>query len=563
MQPAKPLEMQPPQTQTAMPNKESPAPKVSGRRQCSYRHRRLREIMAILSRHEITKGITPVKLRAIIEDLGPTFVKLGQILSMRQDILPKSYCDELEKLRTDVKPLPFATIVSEIEHAYGERAKVLFASIDHTPLGSASIAQVHRAVMRDGTEVAIKVQRPDAYETMAIDMAILERLTGLIQRFSPTGDVIDFKAVLAEIWNTAKQEMDFLIEAQNAEHFAADNAGIAYVGSPKIFHHFTTSRVLMMSDVKGIAIDDIAALTEQGYDLKEIAEKLAENYIKQVIDDAFFHADPHPGNIRIHEGKIIWIDLGMMGTLSRRDCDLFRDAIAAVGTKDVDGFKTMLLNLGEHSQPINHSRLYADLADLMDEYGNINIGEMNLSELMQKALQIAAYHHIAMPRSVTMLARSVMTMEGVIAMLDPDISIIEVMARHVAQKSPLNVDYRQITRHLLHNSAAAGKSALDIPVYLADLLKSTLKGQSKVNLELIGSEEPLKKVERMVNRLVTAIITAALLIGSSFIATTRMKPTFMGIPLLGFIGFFAAIILGSTTLISIYRSQRKRKKRRF
>ncbi len=536
-----------------MPNKASAIRPVSGLRQRSYRHRRLREIMAILARHEITKGMSPKKLRAIIEDLGPTFVKLGQILSMRQDILPKSYCDELEKLRTDVKPLPFATIVSEIEQAYGERAKVLFASIDHTPLGSASIAQVHRAVMRDGTEVAIKVQRPDAYETMAIDMAILERLTGLIQRFSPTGDVIDFKAVLAEIWNTAKQEMDFLIEAQNAEHFAADNAGIAYVGSPKIFHHFTTAKVLMMSDVKGIAIDDMAALTGQGYDLKEIAEKLAENYIKQVIDDAFFHADPH---IRIHEGKIIWIDLGMMGTLSRRDCDLFRDAIAAVGTKDVDAFKTMLLNLGEHSQPINHSRLYADLADLMDEYGSVNIGEINLSELMQKSLQIAAYHHIAMPRSVTMLARSVMTMEGVIAMLDPDI-------RHVAQKPPLNADYRQIARHWLHASAAAGKSALNIPVYLADLLKSTLKGQSKVNLELIGSEEPLKKVERMVNRLVTAIITAALLIGSSFIATTRMQPTFMGIPLLGFIGFFVAIILGSTTLISIYRSQRKRKKRRF
>lgn len=563
MRPAKPPEKRPLPTQTAMPNKASAIRPVSGPRQRSYRHRRLREIMAILARHEITKGMSPKKLRAIIEDLGPTFVKLGQILSMRQDILPKSYCDELEKLRTDVKPLPFATIVSEIEQAYGERAKVLFASIDHTPLGSASIAQVHRAVMRDGTEVAIKVQRPDAYETMAIDMAILERLTGLIQRFSPTGDVIDFKAVLAEIWNTAKQEMDFLIEAQNAEHFAADNAGIAYVGSPKIFHHFTTSKVLMMSDVKGIAIDDMAALTEQGYDLKEIAEKLAENYIKQVIDDAFFHADPHPGNIRIHEGKIIWIDLGMMGTLSRRDCDLFRDAIAAVGTKDVDAFKTMLLNLGEHSQPINHSRLYADLADLMDEYGSVNIGEMNLSELMQKSLQIAAYHHIAMPRSVTMLARSVMTMEGVIAMLDPDISIVEVMARHVAQKSPLNADYRQMARHWLHDSAAAGKSALDIPVYLADLLKSTLKGQSKVNLELIGSEEPLKKVERMVNRLVTAIITAALLIGSSFIATTRMQPTFMGIPLLGFIGFFVAIILGSTTLISIYRSQRKRKKRRF
>lgn len=527
-----------------------------------YRHRRMREIMSILSKHEITKGLTPEKLRDIIEDLGPTFVKLGQILSMRRDIFPEEYCLELEKLRTDVRPLPFVTIQREIEREYNTSIHNVFKSIDPTPLGSASIAQVHYGVLLDGSEVVVKVQRPNVYETMAIDMSILDRATKLIQMSGAVGNAIDFKVVLDETWVTARQEMDFLIEARNAERFASNNQDIVYISSPKIYHQYTTSRVLMMEYVDGIDINRIDDLKEAGYDMKEISVKLAENYIKQVIDDAFFHADPHPGNIRIRNGQIVWIDLGMMGTLTKRDCEIFRDAITAVGTKNVDKLETDLLMISKVNGRVNHARLYADLDDFLKEYGTVNISEINLALILQDLLKIANDHHLTMPKGVTMFMRSVMTMEGVLTMIDPDTNIVEIMYNHVTRSARENLNLKEELTNLGLEGYSAGKKALEIPKYTVDLLKSILRGQSKFNLDITGSKEPLRSLDRMVNRLVAAMIIAALVIGSSFIATTNMNPKILGIPFLGFFGFLAAVTLSFIILINVYINDRKNKKDR-
>lgn len=526
-----------------------------------YRRKRVREILGILSKHKIKEGITPEKLRAIVEELGPVFVKIGQILSMRQDVLPEAYCRELAKLRTDVMPLPFKTIAGVLEDAYNQPLRKIFAHIDHEPLGSASIAQVHKAILLDGTPVVVKVQRPGIDETMRIDLSILSQLTSLIQRTGITGDVIDFKMVLSEVAATARQEMDFMNEGHNAEVFMHNNRDIRYVDSPKIFKHYTTSKVLMMSYMDGVDIDETERLKEAGYDLGEIALKLEENYIKQIVDDAFFQADPHPGNIRIHDGKIVWIDLGMMGTLSRRDCELFREAIAAVAKKDIRAIKTVVLNLGDHDGPIDHPRLYGDLSDLMDEYGSVDIGDMSLSDFLQDLLHICNQNHIQMPRGITMLVRGVMTLETVVARLDPHASIVSVMQQHVIKPSIENIDLKTTAEKLSRGLLSAGTHSLKLPESLLNLSETTLKGQSKINLEIVGSEAPIKKITKMVNRLVLAIITAALLLSSSFLATTAMTPRILGIPALAFVGYLGALVLGGGTLYSVYRSWRKKRKR--
>ena len=527
-----------------------------------YRRRRVREILGILSKYNIREGITPEKFRAIVEELGPVFVKVGQILSMRQDVLPEAYCQELAKLRTDVAPLPFKTIADVLESAYHQPLRRIFARIDHEPLGSASIAQVHRAVLLDGTPVVVKVQRPGVQETMKIDLSILNQLTTLLQRTGVTGDVIDFKMVLSEVAATARQEMDFMNEGHNAEIFAHNNSDIRYVDCPTIFKHYTTSNVLMMSYMGGIDIDETDRLVEEGYDLQEIAVKLVDNYIKQIVDDAFFQADPHPGNIRIHDGKIGWIDLGMMGTLSRRDCELFREAISAVAAKNISAIKTVVLSLGDHTGKIDHTRLYADLSDLMDEYGSVNIGEMSLSEFLQDLLHICNVNHIQMPQGVTMLVRGVMTIESVVAKLDPSASIVSVMQQHILEPSLQDLDLRVTAKKLTRSLISAGTHTLDLPENLNNLSKEALKGHSKFNLEIVGSEEPIKQLGKMVNRLVLAVITAALLLASSFLAITDMKPQILGIPALAFFGYLGALILGGGTLYSVYRSWRKKKKRR-
>ena len=521
------------------------------------RHR-LREIMVILAKNDITHGVTPEKIRRIIEELGPTFVKLGQVLSMRQDILPAEYCAELRKLQTEVSPMDFAEVARVIEEEYGKPMAEVFTSIDERPLGSASIAQVHRAVLKDGSEVVVKVQRPGIKETMARDIALLDRAATLLKIAGGTGNAVDFRMIFDEMWFTAQQEMDFLIEAHNADEFWEHNLDIAYVTSPKIDHKHTTARVLVMEYIDGFGITDTQALTAGGYDVQEIAEKLAENYIKQVVDDGFFHADPHPGNIRIRDGKIAWIDLGMMGVLSNRDKDLFRQAVEAIATRDIEEMKNVLLALGVHPAKINHARLYADIDDLFANYGAMDLSEMDIGEMMEALLTLANTHQISMPKGVTMLSRGVITMEGVLTKLSPGTNMIQIMANHMKTERLAQLDPEEMLKALGKDVYKAGRSTLGIPGQLFDLLKMTVKGQTKVNLELTGSEEPLATIDQMINKLVTCIITAALLIGSSFISTTDMTPKILGIPALGVLGYLVALFLSGTLIYSIHSSKKNR-----
>ena len=281
--------------------------------------RRFREMVSVLRRRKLLQGITPVKIREILEDLGPTFVKLGQIMSMRPDFLPQDYCDELMKLQASVTPLPFATVREILEKEYRCHWDQIFLSIDEEALGSASIAQVHRAVLKNGDRVVIKVQRPGIYDIMSKDIVLLKRAAALLQVVSNTRDVIDFAMILDEMWTIAKQEMDFLIEASHMDEFRHLNAGEEFIACPRVNHRLTTPRVLVMEYIDGIRFDDFPALEAKGFDRDQLGRRLGENYVRQIVEDGYFHADPHPGNIWIQDGKIVWLDLGMMGRLSRGD----------------------------------------------------------------------------------------------------------------------------------------------------------------------------------------------------------------------------------------------------
>ena len=514
---------------------------------------RLREIMAVLARHGIVKGLTPEKLRLIVEDLGPTFVKLGQIMSMRQDMLPAAYCRELTKLRAEVSPMPFDEVRAVVEEEYGRPMEAVFAEFQQEPLGSASIAQAHAAVLDGGERVVVKVQRRGVRETMSRDIVLLRKAARLLRLTAQAGSAVDFPMMLDEMWAVAQQEMDFLIEARHAQEFRRNNRDVAYVTCPAVYPAVTTSRVLVMEYIDGLPVDDNARLREEGYDPSEIGVKLAENYVKQIIEDAFFQADPHPGNLRIRGGKIVWLDLGMMGRLSERDKSLIKKAMAAVAEHDVSTLKDVLLTLGVHSGRINHARLYADIDDLLTQYGSMSLGAMDLGRMMEELLTLAGEHGISMPPGITMLSRGVLTMQGVLASLDPEINIVEIMANHLSgsllQDFDLAKELREGGKSLLYS----GRKTVDIPGQMSDLLKMAIKGQTKMNLEITGSEEPMEALNRMTNKVVLCIIDAALFIGSSLICTTDMKPRFLGIPALGALGYLAAIILGGCLLVRIIR----------
>ncbi len=517
---------------------------------------RLREILAVLYRHEVIKGVTPQKLRLILEDLGPTFVKIGQILSMRGDLLPEAFLRELSLLRDSVQPMPFAEVEEIILLEYAVSSDTVFSVVEEEPIGAASIAQVHKAQLMTGEKVVIKVQRAGIDERMQSDMALLRKAAGLIKLSGVTGSAVDFRAVLDEMWFVAQQEMDFLAEAQNVENFAAFNREVAYVACPKVFADYTTRRVLVMEYVEGIPINQKKKLLEAGYDLREMAELLCANYAKQILEDGFFHADPHPGNISIRDGKIIYLDLGMVGRLTVREQQLLKRAVKGVVLNDVQEAKEALLSLAVHSHPIDHARLYEDIETVMNRYSRMEVGQMNLGRMMEEVLGIANRHCLQMPEGMAMLSRGMVTIQGVVSQLCPEVDFVSAMAANIKEGLFEELDIGRELQQGAQTLYRSGKKALELPYQLSEFLKTAVRGQGKINLEITGSEKPLQNISRMVNRLILCLLCCALLITSALICQTDIVPAWFGIPWPAFLGFMATAGVGTVLMNMILRSRK-------
>ncbi len=516
---------------------------------------RLKEMVAVLRKYEVVRGMTPEKLRHILEDLGPTFVKLGQVMSMRPDFLPQEYCDEFMKLQNGAKPLPFSTIIEVIEQEYSRRWNKVFSSIDEEVLGSASIAQVHRAVLTTGERVVVKVQRPGIYKVMARDMVLLKRASRLVRVVSHSQDVIDFDMVLEEMWGIAKQEMDFLIEADHIEEFRHLNQDEAFVTCPNVYRNLTTQHILVMEYVDGVRIDDFDGLRARGVDITLLGRRLGENYVKQIIEDGYFHADPHPGNIWVRGGRIVWLDLGMMGRLSNRDRTAIRKAVIALANHDTFEMKTAVLALGVPRGHINHTALYQDIDALMAQYSTLDFRDLRMGVLTRQIMNILRVHHIACPQGLSMFARGLLTIEGVMRLVCPKVSFVEIFAKSLQLNFKKNFDWREEISKAKRESYLLMRKSMALPEQISDILKMTMSGQTKVNLDLTGSEEPLRHVDKMVNRVIVAVLCAALLLGSSTICTTNMTPKIMEIPLLGFVGYLIAFVLSIRLIWDIHKGR--------
>lgn len=505
--------------------------------------KRLREMVGVLRHRDLLHGITPEKIRLILEDLGPTFVKLGQIMSMRPDFLPGEYCDELMKLQANVKPMPFETVIKIIEREYGCQYQHIFSSIDEETLGSASIAQVHRAELKTGEHVVIKVQRPGIYDVMSKDIVLLKRAAALLSVLNTNNSFIDFGMVLDEMWIIAKQEMDFLMEASHIEEFRQLNMGEKYVDCPKVYHRLTTSRMLVMEYVDGIRFDDFEALKERNFDIDQLGRRLGENYVKQIVEDGYFHADPHPGNIWIRDGKIVWLDLGMMGRISARDRNAIRQAMYALANRDTFEMKTAVLSLGLPKGRIDHTRLYEDIDTLIGRYGDLDFKSLRMGELTSQIMNVLRTHKIGIGPGLSMFARGVLTIEGVMRKCCPDVNFVEIFAESLQMNFKKNFNWRAELDKFKSEGYVLLKKTMQLPEQISDILKMTMSGQTKVNLDLTGSEEPLRRIDKMMNKLTLGMISSALLLASSVICTTQMTPRILEMPLLGMLGYLAALVL--------------------
>lgn len=534
------------------PNKET-----SQNKETMGSGKRLIQILGILKKHKLTKGVDPVKLREILEELGPTFVKIGQIMSTRQDMFSERYCKELVKLRETIAPMSFENIRMVVEDAYGCPLEEVFPVFEREPLGSASIAQVHKACLKNGQEIVVKIQRPHIYEMMERDIALIRRASNMLKLSEILGSVVDINIVLDEFWAAAKQEMDFLVEAGFAQRFAKINEELVYIDAPKIYRDYSTSKVLVMEYIDGYNLDHQEVLMEHGYDCAEIAAKLADCYIKQIVDDGFFHADPHPGNLRIRDGKIVWIDFGMMGQLSSNDQGLIRKAVMAMAEADTGKLVDVILTLGIHHGRIDYPLLYADMDQMMNKYLTMDLADINLGIAIQEVFTVAHQHRISVPKGVSMLARGLVTIESTISNLAPQTNIIRIAAAHMSQPFLKSLDLKKELRNGGRKVYEAGNRMMDLPVQLSEVLRMAMKGQLKVNLEVTDSLQPLSTIDEMVNKMIVTIIAASLLLASSLICTTDMTPKVFGIPVLGFLGYMGAIFLGIWMLFHTHIIKRK------
>ena len=507
------------------------------------------EMIAIFARHNFyANGLTPQELRTTLEDLGPTYVKMGQIMSSRVDLLPPVYCKELEKLRENVKPLDSAVAKAVIEQETGKRIDEIYTEFQDEPLGSASIAQVHYGVLKDGTRVVTKVQRPLIADMMRKDFVLLGRLVDLINIVEEDSDeqVIDFKSVIEQLEQVTKAELDFRIEAENTRLFKKECIDDEErISCPTVIDDLTTERVFTMTYIDGCSIDDTEKLLAEGCDLSEIGSVIVDSYLHQILDVGTFHGDPHQGNILVSHGKPYWIDFGMIGHITDKDIDLIQTAVKGMLIQDANVLVNAVMGMGAASEKTERTKLTHDAEGFIEKYMNAkSVSDISMTEVFDEVMSLAAKNHVSMPGRFTMLARSITTMEGVIEQLCPDLNIFNMLYAKMKERRWQNANIKRELYEKGKELFNAGKKTARIPILASEALDAMVKGKTKVGFELTGYEEPLNRISHFLRYTVLTLVASVLFIGSCILCTTSFKPLLPnGVPLLAVAGIIFSIAL--------------------
>ena len=495
----------------------------------------------------------PENLRKALEELGPTFIKIGQILSTRPDILPAEYIAELSKLQDDVAPEKFSDINEVFEKEFNKPIEDIFLHFNKKPLASASTAQVHKAILKNGKEVIVKIQRPHIYEKMHLDISILYKIISLTKaKF--TDALIDPKEALDEILYATEQELDFKNEKNNINKFKELNKDVAFVHAPYIIDEFSSSKVLTMEKIDGFKIDDLKSLNDGGYDLYDLGKKLALSYFKQVFQDGFFHGDPHPGNLLIREGKICYIDFGIVGSFSNSLKEALNDAILAVAYRDPDKLISVLMSIGIKKGFVNRNKLYEDIDYLFASYLSTSLQNIKMSVMLQEIFDSAKRNNIRLPKDLTLLIRGLVIIEGVVAKISPDIKILDIAIPFVKSNNQFSMFKDLSADKILIHSYNFAKDFSALPTKIIELSNSILNGRAKIQLQVNSLNRSVNEFNKMVNRLVYALIISSMIIGSSLILNTNIGPKIYDISIIGIVGYVIAAFMGFRLLISIIKS---------
>ena len=507
------------------------------------------QMLGVLASHNFyANGLTPVELRTTLEDLGPTYVKIGQIMSSRVDLLPESYCKELEKLRQNVKELDPAVVRAMIEAETGKKIDEIYSEFRDKPIGSASIGQVHYGVLRDGTKVVTKVQRPLIAEMMEKDFELLKKLAPMVGGVAPAEDgedAMDLVTIINEFEKVTKEELDFRIEAANTKFFREVILADGKVTCPTVIEELTTERIFTMTYVEGCSVSKKDELPQNGIDPMQAGRDILESYVHQVFDVGIFHADPHQGNIMVSDGKVYWIDFGMIGEITEADMNALTDLVVGLLKGDSEEMANGVLAIGTSSAGTDRNKLKEDLEALSSKYMSVSsLNDIDFSALLGEVCDLADRHHIVLPGRYTMLVRSFLTIEGVMEQLCPELNLFEVISDKLMDRMKKSFTLEKEILSLGQGVLDAGKKVSRIPQLVADTLNDIMKGRMKINLELTGYEDLIRGLNDKINDLILIIVGCVLFSGGCKLAATQIKPlTPNGMPLIAVIILIAGISL--------------------
>lgn len=502
-----------------------------------------------------TKISYAIRLRMALEELGPTFIKLGQILSMRSFLISPDLAAELSKLQDEVSPVGFGEMQPFIEKELQQPIDQCFRSFDLKPVASASLAQAYRAVTKSGKEVIVKVQRPGIQKVIDADMAILMDIAGLLEKYISDMKQYDPTGTVRELARVTRRELNFENEARNIELFAKNFANWKKIYVPKVFWDLTTSKVLTLERIAGIKISDLEQIERTGLDRRIIARIGGLSVLKQIFEDGFFHADPHPGNLFVLTGNIIApVDYGMMGQLDEEDMDKISNLFIALVRKDVNGIVRAFMNMGMIDEETDVRGFRLEIAGFVNSYYGMPLGKIDMKEILEELFDVMRRYRIKVQSELLLLNKAMGTYEEVARLLDPNFDFITLARPYIKRLVRRKMDPRREIRNVQKLSQDFRALVRILPSELEAILKKANRGNLVLQLQLRGLEKFISEMDRASNRLALSFMLAALVVSSSIIMHMNRGPLFLGYPILGIVGFLFAGILGIWLIVAILRS---------
>lgn len=492
------------------------------------------------------------RVRLTLESLGPTYIKFGQVMSTRPDLVPHEMLAELKRLQENVPPFSSEEAVERVEHELGRPLSELFASFDRTPLAAGSLGQVHRAVHFDGTQLAVKIRRPGAVRNVERDLSLMHEIAVLIERHIAEARIFDPVGLVNHFARTIRRELNFAREGRTMDEFRRLFRQDATLYVPVVFWELTTEAVLTMEFIDGLRIDEAARQKSIGFSPAEVAANGARIFMKQAFEFGVFHGDPHPGNVRIRpDGTICLLDYGMVGMLDERTREQLIDLLLAVSQQNVDAAVKLVLQLGESHREIDRPLLQVDMRDFVVNYYGIELERLNVGRMLSDFVGILSHHGIRCPGSLMLLIRALVTLEGIGRSLDPGFNLASHLQPFVERLVRARYHPSRMAERMWHESKQMFEYAHDIPRHINRTLRKLSEDDLRIQLEHRNLDHFILELERSSNRLVVGMVVAALIVASALILAGKVSTVWISVPM-----YVLSSLLAIWLIFGIFRSGR-------